>query len=187
MSYRAIYIQWRLPGLGSRVAITSTLYQLPVHHQFFPLQLSHHPERREEVSVNSQPVFWSLEMSESSQVMHFHELNCEYSAAGLNIIVRMQIKCETKSRYIWISCFWAAWPIGPDQNIDTADQINFVTNTDRHCWQDTPRSGCRLGGHPECAENKYQYPVTAASNYASHWAVKMLKDWMPTQCKLRKD
>ena len=47
-----------------------------------------------------------------------------------------------------------------------ADAIHQAAKGDRHCRECIGRTGCRLGGHLECAEHRDDCPPAALSIYA---------------------
>jgi len=62
-------------------------------------------------------------------------------------------------------------------NEGAADGIHQAAKADRRCREGIARTGCRLGGHLECAEDQYCCPSAAPSKYAGHLSYRVVNRW----------
>jgi len=154
--------------------------QLPLrfHQRPFKRQFSRHPCSRQELERNSQPVFWSFHRSLYLARCRFSKNGVVWtSAGGQDIVARMWIDCQIDPQPVSLSGIWAANAISFLLNPGAADEIHQAAKANRHGREGIARTGCRLGGHLECAEHQYCCPPAAASKYAALFSYRVVERW----------
>jgi hypothetical protein len=157
--------------------MVAALLQVQYHQKIFTVQFSRHAWSRHELERNSLPVFWSFHRSVHLAWWHILMNRMVQGSAEVQVIVGlMQIDSQTDSWPALLSGISVGSSMGLEWNPWTADGIHRAAKADMHCSEFIAKSGSRLGGHLQWAEQQYYGPPAALSVYAgllSYWVVEM--------------